>query len=89
MILKLMLGGNDENGEPLTQDDPRKPYRIIGDVGEVTHKCLDTGEISIDVEYKSPVRGLMMESFVLYDHAWLMNDAGKTVQPFYPSKPRS
>lgn len=77
MILKLM---NDEN---LPDDNPAKGFRIVDQVREVTLSRTETGEQMLDVVYRIPNDNLLDERFILQGNAYLMNDAGKTIQPFY------
>jgi len=81
MILKL-IERNDYTKE-MMDDDPFVGCRIIDDVQEVQLTTTGTGEATINVQYRQPNRGMMTESFVLIDNAYLMNDGGKTIQTFH------
>ena len=85
MLLKLMMDGGKIEGRAMADDHPMKPFRIIDDIREVSSHRLDTGEMAIDVNYKSENRGLFSETFILSENAYLMNDSGKTVQTFWTS----
>lgn len=76
MILKLM---SEEN---LSDDDMAKSCSIIDYVNEVNYRSTGTGEMALDVQYTKANREATTETFILRANAYLMNDAGKTIQSF-------
>lgn len=69
--------------EPGFDDEPTKDCLIIGGVTSAKYrKNVETGEAILTLTYDHFVEGLDKEDFVLKANAYLMNDAGKTVQTF-------
>lgn len=83
MILKLMLDNGLGSFDP--PDNPRRACRILDNVIEANVKTLGTGEQAVEVIYSVPNRGLDSEIIVLNYVAFLMNNAGKTIQMLLPT----
>lgn len=84
MILKLMTDKGHGLSDP--PDNPRRACKYIDNIVELEVKTLGTGEQAIDLVYSQPNRGLMGETFVLNEVAFLMNDSGKTIQLLLPAE---
>lgn len=79
MLLKLM------GTEDLPDDNPAKDCLLLANVNSVKYrKNTEDKTAYLDVSYDTPLNGLIAETFHLNANAYLMNDAGKTIQAYSP-----
>lgn len=60
-------------------------WHFVDDIQEAEIHHIDTGELTIDVQYHRPNRTSSTETFVVHSECYLMNDAGKTIESVRPA----